>query len=565
MKVHVKGKGSVDIAKNDFVAGGGQGDVYAVGRTAYKLYHDASRMLPVGKIAELQALTQPNIVKPTDILVDDKGVAIGYTMPFVTDAEPLAKIFTKAFRDRSGLTPKQINSLVLSLRGTVQHVHDANILIVDLNELNFLVTNDFSKLYAIDVDSYQTPSYRATAIMDSIRDRQAKPGAFTEGTDWFSFAVISFMMFVGIHPFKGKHPQFKGAAIDAMDARMKAGISVLNKDVAVPGATMPFNLIPQVWLNWYEQVFHNHVRVAPPQSLIDAVTIITRVAAKTGTTLIKISDIFTADVSISSIYENGTNWATVAGNTIYVQGRPCGELPEGKMHNVAFTAKRDTALVTYVKDGLLCAWDPIMKKGYTSQIPVTEVMGSHGRIFVRHGGTISTVNFTETAMDTIISASPIANVMPKATSMFAGCAVQNMLGSSFWSLFPTKGGHYQIRLKELEGRKIIDAKYDNGVLFTVSVKNGDYERHIFRFDSMHMGYDCRVEADGRDIEFITLESGVVIHLIEDGKLNLFSSKVGDGKIRQVEDKGITSSMSLCHHKGRLAAYEGAKLITLSMN
>lgn len=57
---------------------------------------------------------------------------------------------------------------------------------VDLNELNVLVGSSFVEPFMIETDSYQTPSYRATAIMDSIRDRLVPTGQFALLTDWFS-------------------------------------------------------------------------------------------------------------------------------------------------------------------------------------------------------------------------------------------------------------------------------------------------------------------------------------------------------------------------------------------
>ena len=42
----VKGKGKVSLAKTDFVAAGGEGQVFQKGGTAYKLYTDPAKMMP---------------------------------------------------------------------------------------------------------------------------------------------------------------------------------------------------------------------------------------------------------------------------------------------------------------------------------------------------------------------------------------------------------------------------------------------------------------------------------------------------------------------------------------
>src|SRR5207248_7337064 len=109
----------------------------------------------------------------------------------------------------------------------VRHVHERGILIVDLNEMNFLLDASVEEILFIDVDSYQTPGFPATALMESIRDRHA--ARFSQATDWFSFGIVSFQMFTGIHPYRGKHPTLTG-----LDARMERNVSVLNPEVAVP-------------------------------------------------------------------------------------------------------------------------------------------------------------------------------------------------------------------------------------------------------------------------------------------------------------------------------------------
>lgn len=200
MKYTVKGKNTVDLDNKNFLAQGGEGSVYVISKTAYKIYNDPKKMLPIGKIQELSALTAKNIIKPENIILDNKNHEIGYTMRFVDDTYSLCQLFTKAFRQRNNLDHDTMFKLIQSLQNIVKHVHEKKILIVDCNELNFLASKDFKDIYAIDVDSYQTPNYPATAIMDSIRDRHTK--VFNEGSDWFSFAILAFQMFIGIHPFK---------------------------------------------------------------------------------------------------------------------------------------------------------------------------------------------------------------------------------------------------------------------------------------------------------------------------------------------------------------------------
>ena len=50
---YLNGK-KVTFTSQEFIASGGQGEVYGKNGIAYKIYHDPSGMIPVEKIKELQ-------------------------------------------------------------------------------------------------------------------------------------------------------------------------------------------------------------------------------------------------------------------------------------------------------------------------------------------------------------------------------------------------------------------------------------------------------------------------------------------------------------------------------
>ena len=256
MKVFIKNKGHCTLAKSEYLASGGEGDIYCKGNSIFKIYIDPNKMIPEGKINELSVLSFNNIIKPEDILLNDKNIQIGYTMQYVKDTYALCQLFPKSFRDRNSVSNQTVLNLVRRLQETIQHIHSHKILVVDVNELNFLIAKDFTEIYAIDVDSWQTPHFKATAIMDNIRDRQVKNNNFTENSDWFSFGILAFNMFVGIHPYKGTSKLYK-----TMDERMDHNISVLNKDVSVPKIFANFDIIPEVYKNWFSAVFDGGKRL----------------------------------------------------------------------------------------------------------------------------------------------------------------------------------------------------------------------------------------------------------------------------------------------------------------
>src|SRR6478609_7422794 len=91
MKLHIQGKNQVDLVQKDFLTSGGEGSIYVKGGTAFKVYNDQKKMIPVGKIQELSCLTHPNIIKPEDVLIDSNNKPVGYTMRFVNDTYALCQ------------------------------------------------------------------------------------------------------------------------------------------------------------------------------------------------------------------------------------------------------------------------------------------------------------------------------------------------------------------------------------------------------------------------------------------------------------------------------------------
>ena len=209
MEVFVENIGKVDLSENkDFKTQGGEGKIYIKNNVVYKIYIDYTKTIKKEKIKELSVLQHKNIIKPDNIIWTNqkKNKMIGYTMKYIENTEPLCKYFTNSFQNANNITSKNILELVYRLQETIHYIHTNKILIVDGNEFNYLVTNKTQMPYFIDVDSYQTPSFPATAIMPSIRDWHTK--GFNELSDWYSFAIIACQLFIGIHPYKGTHPNF---------------------------------------------------------------------------------------------------------------------------------------------------------------------------------------------------------------------------------------------------------------------------------------------------------------------------------------------------------------------
>jgi hypothetical protein len=558
-RYYVEGK-QIRLGKLDFKAQGGEGAIYVKGSTAYKIYSDPQRTLQAAKIQELSVLTEPNIIRPLNLLLNQQNRAVGYTMRYVGKTHALCQLFPKAFRLRNNLKPEMSLELVRKLQRGVAHIHSHHILLVDLNEMNFLVTSDFSDLFFIDVDSYQTPSFPATVLMESVRDRHAR--TFSVGSDWFSFAVVSFQMFVGIHPFKGTYATLQQLSDkqQKLDARMRGNISVLHQGVTVPGSTLPFTVIPPAYLDWYRAVFEEGKRLPPPHDVRVAVqlsTTPTPIRVESGVFVVTKFREFDGEV----IWHDAT--VTLTGRSIYFAGnrfdKPTFDV------KLTITPRQRHLIAVFVENTRLRFRDLTTGKEIVTEVDGEEVMISNGNVYLKKHEHIFAVDFIELPQSLLLGLRPVANVMMQATQLFEGVAIQNLLGTKYTSIPTPSGACHQVRLPELDADQILNARIEKNVLIVVTTRAGQYQRFIYRFADDFSSYDVRVVVDiaSTDINFTVLDSGVALHLI-DGKMELFSTEKHAASVRTLRDPLLETDVRLFHQGNQALIARGNKLYKISL-
>lgn len=561
-RYYIQGGGEVRLDKSDFKAQGGEGSIYVRGAHAYKVYTDPLRAIRPAKLQELSALDRPNIVRPLAILLDARGVVAGYSMRAVGRSYALCQLFPKAFRRRNNLTDEAALRLVRRMQEGVSHVHSKGILVVDLNEMNFLVAEDFSEVYFIDVDSYQTPSFPAAALMESVRDRHAR--GFTTASDWFSFAVVSFQTFVGIHPYKGNYPPMQGLADAAqkLDARMRANVSVLRPEVTVPASCLPFHLIPPAYLDWYRAVFDEGKRLPPPD---DARSVVTTHAhapsTSAGSSLFELTLLKEFDDEIVRHDE----LVTVTRSSVHFGGETFAKPSADAL--VLLTPRLRHLVAAYVDGGGAPRLrDLTGGRDLPLSIGAEEMALCGGQLYVKQGEGVFAVEFLEAGKSISPGVRAAASVMMKSTRMFEGLAVQNLLGTHYASLFPAPGVCHQVRLAELDGYQLLDARLCRNVLMAVGARAGRYDRLVFRFADDFGSYDVRVapNVSSTDINFTVLDTGVVLHLDEEGALELFPRRKGARDVQTFEDPGVGADARLFHTGAQAYVARGTKLYKFKM-
>lgn len=575
MKVNVVGKGFVNLTQGDYVGGGGEGDVYARGGVAYKVYHDPRKMIPTGKIAELAVLDPAVFVRPMDVIADKAGKPIGYTMQFVTDRVPLVQIITPAYRKRNGLKPDAMHELIRSLRDGLAGAHAKGVLVVDLNEWNLLTTSRHDVVRFIDVDSYQTAHYKATALMQSVRDWSVRGNDWTELSDWFSFAVVSFQLFVGVHPFQGRYrgPQDDLKRKQPGDApdddfavtrrRMQQNVSVFHPDVGVPKSVLPFDTIPPEYRAWYEALFVRGDRTPPPD-LGAAIVVVPVVRSVRGTDKLDIIEHLTVQGDVVGVWENYGKLVVVSTQGVWIDGRPAGGVPSGRTA-VGFSKAKNKPVLA-VRDGdAVRLTDLTSRASIPCSLAVNGMMGYGGRVYLKSGGRVHELVLTDMGDQVVASTRSVARVLEHASALYDGVAVQKMLGSTFVSLFPESGASQQVRVEELDGYKVVDARFDGNVLMVLGADGTRHDRLVFRFDAA-WAYDVRVikGVGMTDMNFVTLDSGVCLCLDDQDRLELFSVRKGSSTMKVIEDPVLGGDMTLAHVQGRAGFARGNRVYRVAM-
>jgi serine/threonine protein kinase len=568
---------TVNLTKDNFKAKGGEGSIYIIGDTVYKVC-EPGKMIPDAKLKELSVLDHPHIISPDDVILDTKNKPVGYTMRLVPgDARPLAQILTKNYREREGVTPNHSMKLVQQIAEGLRSIHKHDgYLQVDGNEFNYMVTNKHDEVYFIDVNSFQTPHFPATAIMPSIRDwhvakNSSNMHVWTKLSDWYSFAIISFYMFTAIHPFKGRHPAFTNMKT-LMNDQMQGCKSVLDPQTQYPlGAVYhPFeDVIPGgkdgAFMQWYRAIFIDNKRLEAPKDFQATLTFITKIKEIIGSNNFNIQELRDLYDTIIGYYEKNGSEVSVTRNHIFLNGKKANRPAE--RFRVGFSPKNNVPYACWIENENVKIQNLQDGERITSTIGGSDIMSCEGRIYVQSLHNIFEIVFIEQST-MVATAKTVATIMPSATTMYQGVVIQDMFGTLVFSMFPEQGHHRQIKIHELDNYRITDAKYENNVLMILGVdkENGKYNRFVLRFSKDWLSYDIRQidVMSPTGINFTVIDKGLCVCLTEDEKVEIFSNQKDKPSINVFDDPAVDGEMKFCHAGNQVKFARGNKLFDISV-
>lgn len=555
------------------IATGGEGSVYAQGDTVYKLYLDprkAQQLRIADKLAVLQQLRHPGIAAPNGALRDKSGAFIGLTLPRV-EGEALCRLYTNTWQQANQFTAKEAAQVTLAMRDIVAHAHGQGAVMVDANELNWLVHG--VRPTVIDVDSWQVPGFPASAIMASIRDPQATAG-FTAGSDWYAWAIVTFQLWCGIHPFKGVHPDF---ARTAMEERMRANASVYDARVRWPAATRPLTGIPVRLSSWYEQVFSGATRTAPPADLSAAATQTAprlrvrqtaggsasvaqaRIANAGGEVLTALGDMLVVRTPAGLAL-----WSSKTKKPVlWVSSEDCAQLLKNQAAYVS--TPEVTGLIRLVPDEGLYVKTESEPERLVLALRGSALWQGGGRTFLWVPGAsngLVELYLGKPGDKTVLAAERQWPLSALSSRAFQGCIVQDCLGTPFVAV-PEGKGLVQLRASALVGHRIVDAiALDSENVWVSAIRRSDGQAVRMHLAAATLGFEC-VSTDPVDNTALVgarLSTGVGVLRLEDD-LRLSRGKSS----KTTANCGLSADAQLFASGASLMLYEGSEVSTLTLN
>lgn len=556
-----RNKQPVRLSDSQLLGSGGEGSAYKVGDEVLKVYHKPLDRTFLDKMRELSPLvSMPNVVTPEDPLFDKEDRLIGYVMRSVRDPIALPLLFTTSYLQRNGIALPITVRLAMRMHETTEAIHEKKILIVDANEFNFLVQLQGSmEPFFIDVDSYQTPSFPATALHPNIQDYTAT--IFNEGTDWYSMAIVTFQLFTGIHPYKGRATGF---ASDDLAARCQSHISVLNPKVSYPKAAVrSFKDIPQGYLAWYEAIFEGGERLPPPKD--PGRGIIRRADVTMVASHLLIQDLFDLGHPIRDLRRIGGQLTVLTQGSI--------DLPEtnerietSTPHSFPLQSDRGAIIEVFLHAGYLHVKLATGGGTLRSDIAAERMFMVDDRLYAIFRGNVQEIVATTLAQNAVLVTFTPMRVLESASKIMRGCVYMDVFGRPNF-LIP-----YGFKLStifhsaDLDGYRIVDAFYENATMIVLGSKNGVYDRFTFKFNVNGSGLsvvDHDVDRDVllEEINATVLQNGMLAEVVED---NLRLSARGAVQKKVVQGAGLPAGASLRSDGTKVFYVLGSKSFSVSM-
>jgi len=266
------------------LGGGGEGSVYVLGREhVVKVYVQGVTASRVEKLVTLARIGDSAIRSvaawPVALAYDAQRHPVGFVMPRLVGGAPIASAANPQARKRAfpqagwGWLAHVGRNLAVSFEA----LHDAGVVIGDVNESNIVVASD-ARVRFIDVDSFQVSSggvrYACDVGTPTYQPPELQGMAFlgavrTPNHDRFGLAVLVFQLLcMGRHPWAGRYAGKDELSFEAGDviARLPYayGAQAGPAGFAPPADGVRMRWFPERIVELFERAFAKGANVERP-------------------------------------------------------------------------------------------------------------------------------------------------------------------------------------------------------------------------------------------------------------------------------------------------------------
>lgn len=562
MIIYLENSTKISLNDSNYIGGGGQGKVYAKGSTAYKIYHDPQKMIDKAKIKELSLISNSNIYAPINLIYDNSNINIGFSMPYKSDLLFLCWLFNKGYKLQNSINESHINSLIIKMREILIYMHSNKFLVGDHNEMNILITPDFKEPIYIDTDSYQTPSFPCTAIMDTVRDRLVPFGQFSAKTDWFGYAIVTFQIYTGFHPYQCVNDSYSRRDVKALKM-MDDNISIFHKTSKLPKNGIDLNIIPKNLRNWYKDVFENKIRTEPP--IPNDITYLNVAPTNhiISSNTIEITNILSLNSTIKDMIIIDNNIFCITKNDIFKNGKHFCNIIQNQKYGILQVLHSSEIIIAKQENSIVSFYNELGIK--ISEIKNDKDMISFNNcIYTTNDGKLICNIFAKTINTTYHDAKFIGNINKSNYNIWSGLITQSCNNTIWLILFTDIFKTLEINIPELNNHRIIQAKYNQSstlkVACLITEFKNKYYKNLIQF-SKHNIYSFLSEEclSNENASLTILNNNIGITLLSDEKIELFLN-INHKQI--ILDPPIDSSLKLFNDGVRLLAINNNNVIQI---
>jgi hypothetical protein len=325
---------------------------------------------------------------------------------------------------------------------------------------------------------------------------------------------------------------------------MDDGISVFHRGVKVPPSVNSFNVIPKRHYDWYEAIFLRNERSVPPlPDSLAPLTVPAAIVTIKGNNQIDVIQVAAYSENIVSVIQSMGLNHVVTTKKIYCDDK---ELMSGceKVRKTLLCPASDGTIIVASLSGTKVTFTELNRQREVGTIASKDIFVRNNCVYTMSGnGKLVKNKFTAMGDRIIHRVNEIENVSVYATTVYEGCAIQNLLGNYLLTLPYKEDGCFSKHIPQLDGYRVVDAKSEKTVTVIIAEKNGKYDKFIIVFKKDYSDFDVRKVEDVtvNTINFAVMENGVCLLLNEDGDLEMF---VNNQHVEVLKDAPFDNSMKL---------------------